>query len=173
MKDYTATVSSYRIYACIFGVNARPEHVSDFLIWADVAYRKRIAHNHGSKENDLAGDKLKSHSLLAFMLLSARIEISSPVCSKIEGAFMLQESFDEIVKENMDTFDMTVSMKAHSRGQSTHDIYKQQSHNKHILRHVFPCSMRRQWRALCRNSRCRWACACFYACHAHQCSGSE
>ena len=107
------------------------------------------------------------------MLLSARIEISSPVCSKIEGAYMLQESFDEIVKENMDTFDMTVSMKAHFRGQRAHDTYKLQSHNKHILRHAFPCSMRRQWRARCRNSRYRWAFACVYACHAHQCSGSK
>ena len=29
---------------------------------------------------------------------------------------MLQESFDEIVKENMDSFDMAVSMKVQFRG---------------------------------------------------------
>ena len=54
------------------------------------------------------------------MLLSARIEHSSAVCSKNglnpEGAYMLQETFDDIVKENMDTFDMTVSIKAQFRG---------------------------------------------------------
>ena len=107
------------------------------------------------------------------MLLYARIEVTDPVCSKIEGAWMLQESFDDIVKENMDTFDMTVSMEVHFSGQRIHDTCQQQSHNKHILRHVFLCSMRRQWRALCRNSRCRLACACVYGCHAHQCRRSE
>lgn len=91
------------------------------MIWLGRCSARSIPRLHGGKKAGHAGTYSNADNLVNGAPTVGCIVMNViAVCSKIEAGCWIQESFDEVVTENMETFDMSVSLDISMSAAYTH-----------------------------------------------------